>query len=316
MAVYQFKDDGIKGSMDALAGIMQTMGEHERQRQDFQLSQNLMKIASEPAASPQDRLQKVYSTVANFQPQNSGGLSGVMQRIGGMFARPSEIPGQYGNMAMSDIMRQVTEERGLDRYGRQLEMQEPYKDKAAARATDQFGEQQQIVTDQVSPRAQAALPSEKELIAARGASTDQSTQNRYDAMYGYQEQIKALNKEDDSLDRDMKLASLYFKAYEAAPSEEDANKFANAAATILSRISGNPISVATKTSPTTPDTGVNRGAVRAENKGGFLNTLMNNITGSKKTTSVSIISPKGTVVDDVSEEDAKMALERGWRIAQ
>jgi len=144
MAVYRFYDPGMKDGMDSVAKVMDSIGQFERQRQDAQLSSNLMRIASEPAGSPEERMQKVYSAVADFQPQYSGGLGGVMQKAGNFFAPQSQMPQRMGGMAVDDLLQQINRERDTADYGRK----------------------QEIATSQVGPRAMAAVPAREAIILA------------------------------------------------------------------------------------------------------------------------------------------------------
>jgi len=200
MAVYRFYDPGMKDGMDSVAKVMDSIGQFERQRQDAQLSSNLMRIASEPAGSPEERMQKVYSAVADFQPQYSGGLGGVMQKAGNFFAPQSQMPQRMGGMAVEDLLQQINRERDTADYGTRLKQQgtqtvatakemnpvrqEALEGELGARnnatvalrnMTDpmdnaRYKAQQEVATSQVGPRAMAAVPAKEAVIKANEKS--------------------------------------------------------------------------------------------------------------------------------------------------
>ena len=154
MAVYRFYDPGMKDSMDAVARVMQTVGQFERQRQDAQLSSNLMRIASEPAGSPEERMQKVYSEVANFKPSYGGGLAGVMQKTGNFFAPQSQMPQRMGGMAVDDLLQQINRQRDTEDYGTRLKQQ---GDQTVATAKDMAPVRKETLTDELGVRNDATV---------------------------------------------------------------------------------------------------------------------------------------------------------------
>lgn len=116
MAVYRFQDDGIKDSMDALAGIMRASGEYATQRQDHELKMNMLNIASDPTLLPEQRIQGIYEEVANFKPTRATGLRGVAQGFGDFFAQPSQARAGMADQLLSDVT-------GRGEQNRQMEME-------------------------------------------------------------------------------------------------------------------------------------------------------------------------------------------------
>lgn len=83
----------------AIRGIMQQMADYEQRRQDMELRQQMLKMASEPMTDaerqdPQLRWQKLMQTVANYQPTYARGLQGALQRFGSAQAGPSTYRSQ------------------------------------------------------------------------------------------------------------------------------------------------------------------------------------------------------------------------------
>lgn len=116
MAVYHMPSskDNTQG-FNALADVLNAFGRYERERQDMQMRDAILKKASDPNAKWED----IVKTVSGFQPEYSkNGVQGAMQRFGGMFAGPSQTKKDFSDVAMA----QMTPEAVLDRQAKQADI--------------------------------------------------------------------------------------------------------------------------------------------------------------------------------------------------
>ncbi len=80
------QNEGMKGSMDAVAGIMRMVGENERLRQKRNAMTEIVRAldSDDPMA-----IKNAISAAANYQNQYDAGLSGVLQKLAATQSRPS-----------------------------------------------------------------------------------------------------------------------------------------------------------------------------------------------------------------------------------
>ena len=85
--MHYVQDNSRGEAMANISKAIQSIGVAERARQDWQLKQKALTMASDPSMSYQD----IVKAIAGSSPEYGSGVQGVMQRFAGNFAPPSEF---------------------------------------------------------------------------------------------------------------------------------------------------------------------------------------------------------------------------------
>ena len=117
MAVYNMPSSkDMSGGMQALSDVFNAFGRYERERQDMQMRDALIKKATSPLtpeeeADPNLRWQNIVSEISGFKPQYGGGVQGAVQKFGGLFAGPSQVGQSMQDMTLAGMTPDATVNR-------------------------------------------------------------------------------------------------------------------------------------------------------------------------------------------------------------